>query len=537
VKDFGMRPEIGRRTAWGLHADARNRVWIAFSGGMLAVIDPDETVHVYGPRTGGSLRAIHEGRGNTVWVAGDDGLSRFREGRFLTANRRNGLPGNTVSAVVEDPDGFLWAGVNSGIIRLSPTEFDELAENPDYQIRYRFYDRSDGLAGLPMWLGSPTGASGRDGRLWFVTGGGLAVIDFRKVEDRTLKPRARIESVVVDDQKINLQPGASLPPRAQRLQIEYTAPSSISLAKVRFRYRLEGFDPDWLEAGTRRQVSYTDLQPRSYRFRVVADTTEGNWKESGAVWDFSVQPAFYQTRWFPRLCVVAVLLAVWAAWWLRVRRIQRRFSLVLAERTRVGRELHDTLLQSLVGVALQLEALSNRVEEPDPLREQLRRMRRQVEEYVREARQSIWDLRSPTRERPDFVAALRDIGDQATSESKVRFEFTVAGGPSRGSARVEEQLLRIAREAIQNSIRHARATVIHLQLEYDRDSIRLRVVDDGRGFDFVPSGDVKEHYGLRSMQERAELAGGRLTVVSAHGKGTTVEIVVPISSNAYRYAS
>lgn len=540
LKAFSPSPELGRRTAYAVQADTRDRVWVALSGGMLAVIEPGEKRQVYGPRTGGSLRTIYEGRGNTIWLGGDDGLSRLSNGRFITASRKNGLPGNAVSAVLEDADGYLWAGVNSGIIRLSPREFDELADNPDYQVRYRIYDRSDGLAGLPLWQGAPTAVGGSEGRLWFVTGEGLTVVDTKKAKESRLKPRARIESVIVDDQRLSPIQGVDLPPLTRRLQIEYASPSSISASatKIRFRYRLEGFDPDWIEAGTRRQVSYTALPPRSYRFRVVANTSDGTWTEGGATWDFSITPAFYQARWFYGMCVMAVLLTLWVAWRLHLRRVQHQFSLVLAERTRVGRELHDTLLQSLVGVALQLEALSERVDEPSvSVKEYLRRMRMQVEDYVREARQSIWDLRSSKLERRDLVAALRQAGEHATTGAPIRFEFTVTGTPYQCPPRLEEQLLRIAREAIQNGVLHAKATFIRMHLQYEDQSVRLRVADDGRGFDPLQLGDLEGHYGLKSMQERAELAGGQLTIVSNRGKGTEIETVMPISSGAYRYVS
>jgi signal transduction histidine kinase len=258
------------------------------------------------------------------------------------------------------------------------------------------------------------------------------------------------------------------------------------------------------------------------------------------VWEFSVQPAFYQTSWFPRVCVAVVLGAIWVAWRLRERRIQQQFALVLAERTRVGRELHDTLLQSLVGVALQLEALSNTLaseERASSLRDDLRRMRMQVEQHVREARQSIWHLRSPRRQRRDLVAALRHAGEQAVTGSDVRFEFTATGQPHRCSTELEEQLLRIAREAIQNSLLHAGPATIRMELHYDLHSVRLTVADDGRGFDLVQLAHMEGHYGLKSMQERAELAGGRLRVVSTRGKGTEIETIVPTSTDAYDYAS
>lgn len=530
LKRFDAPPAHGRRTAYDLYADAQNRVWVAFSGGLLAVIEPDEHMRVYGPKAGGSLRAIREGRGGTIWVAGDDGLSRLRDGRFVTATRRNGLPGNAVSAVVVDPDGYVWAGVDSGIVRVNPIEFDALADNPNYRIQYTMHDRTDGLAGLPRRLGAPTAFGGEDGRVWFVTGEGLTIVDSRAVTGSRLTPRAVIESVLADDQRVSTRQHAALPPLTKRLHIEFTAPNVVSLSKVYFRYRLDGFDEDWIEAGTERQVSYTALQPGDYRFRVVARTSEGSWSEARATWDFSIKPAFYQTNAFYQACGLALIGLLWAAWRLRLRHIERQFALVLAERTRMGRELHDTLLQSLVGVALQIEALSKRVvdQPPSALAEHLRRMRMQVEAYVREARDSIWVLRSPSVERRDLVTALRQVGEHATTGAAVRFEFSVSGTPQQCQPEPEEQILRIAREAIQNGVLHARASVIRLDLQYEEHAVRLRVADDGSGFDSARAGKSDGHYGLKTMQERAELAGGRLTVVSEHGRGTAVETVIPL---------
>ena len=206
-----------------------------------------------------------------------------------------------------------------------------------------------------------------------------------------------------------------LPARTTRLEIQYAVLNLASLLKTRFRHRLEGFDADWIDAGTRTEAFYTNLPPRKYQFQVIASNDDGTWTEPAAVWDFSIAPMFYQTTWFAVVCVAAAIVAVAGIWHLHVRQVRQRFALLLGERARLSREIHDTLLQSLVGVALQLDVVANDLESSaPPAKEQFVRMRKNVEEYIREARQSIWDLRSLKLGCTDLAAALREAGEHAT---------------------------------------------------------------------------------------------------------------------------
>ena len=205
---------------------------------------------------------------------------------------------------------------------------------------------------------------------------------------------------------------------------------------------------------------------------------------------------------------------------------------MMKERARLAREIHDTLLQSLVGVALQFDAISNSLDSSSSAaRHQLVRIRRHVEAYIREARQSIWDLRSPVLETHDLGTALRDFGKRAAAGTPVRFMATVTGTPRRCSAKVENQLLRIGQEAITNAVRHAQATRITLEVRFEERAVTLRVSDDGRGFEHeYPTHDAENHYGLTTMRERAEELGGRFSLATGVGRGTAVETVVPISA-------
>jgi signal transduction histidine kinase len=313
------------------------------------------------------------------------------------------------------------------------------------------------------------------------------------------------------------------------VQIDYTVVNLTAPFRTTFRYRLEGFDTAWIDAGRRRQAFYTNLPPKQYRFSLVASNLEGT-PLSSTTWDFTIAPTFYQTTWFYGATAAGFVLALGGAWYLHLRRMRRDFALLLGERTRLSREIHDTLLQSLVGVALQFEAIAGDVDSTSPTtKAQFVRMRKRVEEYIREARQSIWNLRSPRLEHRDLATALHEFGTQATAASDVGFDLTVDGTPDRRPPKIEEQLLRIGQEAIMNAVRHARASLIKVELKYGADAVVLCVSDNGTGFDPASqSDDASGHYGLISMKERAGEAGGTLDVASSAESGTHVTVAIPL---------
>ena len=519
--------------------DRQGRLWIAFDDGHVGFVDQHGAFHVLGAKDGldnqthTAIYALFESKDGVVWIGGSGGLSRFVDGRVVTVNHEHGLPGNRVWAIVDDDDGDLWLCVDRGLVHLSRDEFAAAASGSGHRLQYKLYDTSDGLAGAP--LGSIRASRAADGSLWFVRGGGLTVVEPRALRgDRPLASAPlRIEAAVANERRFSAVPQTSLPPGTKRLQINYTALTLTASNKIRFRYRLDGFDTEWVDAGTRRVAFYTNLSPRKYRFQVEADTDDGRWNTATATWAFAIQPAFYQTSWFYASCVAMVGLVVWGSWRGRLRLVRRQFSMVLAERARLSREIHDTLLQSLVGVALQVDAISTTLDSSSSsARHQLVRIRRQVEAYIREARQSIWDLRSPVLETHDLHAALREFGKRATAGKTVRFATSVTGTPRQCSAKVENQLLRIGQEAITNAVRHADAKRIHLELRFDDRAVALRVSDDGRGFDCeCPAPDADRHYGLATMRERAEELGGQFKLAAAVGRGTEVEAIVPHANN------
>jgi len=512
-------------------ADSTGKLWLGYADGRVDVESRDGVRHAIAPAhvDAGRARMIHamfEDREGTVWLAGSDGLSRYANSALSTITVKNGLPDNQVWAVVEDGERRLWLTMDRGLVRIDRSQLDLALTQPAHRMRYRVYDATDGLAGAAV--GRVKSARAADGSLWFVRGGGLTVVDPAQSNETVAPPRARIEAVTADGRRLSPTGHTTLEPGAKRVQFSFTAVTLTSAQRVQFRYRLDGFDPDWVTAGAaRRNAFYTNLAPGDYRFRVEAQLDDGTWDQSSTAWGFSVRPAFYQTPWFAFLAAGAVASAVWATWLLRIRMVRREFAAVLSERMRLSRELHDTVLQSMVGLALQIEdAAQDLAPEALTARSRLSGIRRQVEGHIREVRQAIWDMRSPRHE-GCLGSAFEEFGRRAVENTPTRFLATIKGTPVRYPTDVEMHLLRIGQEAVTNALRHGHASRIRLTLSYAPGSVTLQVEDDGLGFEASPAALARGHYGLTTMRERAEHLSGRFRIVSDHGEGTLVEVVVP----------
>jgi signal transduction histidine kinase len=526
-----MEPLKKHTAVWLFHAQD-DRIWIGFSDGRLAAVSVDGQVLVYNDLgLTGAVAGIAEDPNGVLWVAGGDGIARFDQGKSVAAtSRANGFPGGGVVSIVAEP-GAVWAGTRTGIVRIERREFDHVAASPNYKVEYKLYDDADGLDGMPIQLAFPNATRTIDNKLWFLTDGGATLVDPAALSQSRQPPRVYIEDVRAGSERFAPAGGFTLPAHTARLELDYTAPTFASPQSVRFRFRLDGFDSDWQDAGSRRQAIYTNLPPGNFRFQVAAIDKEGR-SSPGSALAFRIAPAFYQTSWLYAACALAIALAGTAAWRLRMRSVRQRFALVLAERARVGREVHDTLLQSLVAVAVETGAIAQKLRSPDngDVRQHLMRLRKDVEEQIRETRQSIWKLRAPALDREDLAATLQRTGERLTQHTPTRFRFAVTGRAHRCSSAVEEQLLRIGQEAMTNALRHADAREISLELHYAPETITLSVRDDGVGFEpDAISAAFGLHLGLLGMQERAEQAGGRVSVTSGPGRGTDIVATFPVS--------
>ncbi len=515
------------------YTDRDGRAWFAYDNGTVASIDRSGAMRVAGERDGlrgGPYRAIHQDRDGSVWFGGDGVLVRFADGGFSALPPLPSTPPGPIIGIADDDRGALWLAVEAaGLLRVSREELRAAIASPAHRIRFSAYDKGDGSAGTSRWFGNRAAVQAADGRLWFVAGRGVTIVDPAVlVHDGASEASVRIEGAVVDGRRLAPRAGSALPPRTARVQVEYTALNLTAPLKTRFRHRLEGFDDTWVDAGTTRSASYTNLPPRLYTFQVMATGPDGTFTGTPVAWRFEIRPAFYQTWAFATMSTLALGVAIGGAWRLHVRRMRHQFSLLLGERARLSREVHDTLLQSMFGFALQCDALAEEAAASAPaLRSRLASLRQQVEADIREARQSIWNLRSPSLVEHDLPSALRAVGDQAAASGRLRVTVEVAGAVRRAAPEIEEQLLRIGREALSNSLRHAQATHVRVGLEYGTRHIRLTVSDDGRGFDVANVADANEHLGLTSMRERAEAVQGTLALESRPAAGTTVTATIP----------
>ncbi len=536
LSHFEQHADVFERGCVSVLTDRRDRVWIGFQGGAVGMFE-NGTFQIFGERDGlvtGTMLAVAEDKSGAIWIETAAGLSRYQNGRFTAMTPANAPLVDLVPVLVEDDEGYMWVGVNSGVgvIRFHPRELDRVAANPSHQIEYAFYDETDGLQQTPLTWQSGVGAvRASDGRLWVTSGPGVAVIDPRNLPRHPRPPAPQIEAIAADGRRLAVGQDIALPSRTSTLRIDYGAVSPSSASKLRYRYQLEGFDDDWVYAGQRREATYTSLPSKNYRFR-VSTTHDGQWTEA-AVWGFSVAPPFYRTRLFVIFVALGLSLMLAVAWWLRMRAIRDRYTLVFAERARVSREIHDTLLQSLAALGVEIEAIASQLDQTQgSARDELRRIRRQVGHSLRDARESILELRRDGMKTPDVVDSLREVAERTMRTYGVHVDISVSGRRSpHCSSDMDLQLFRIGQEAVTNAIRHGHATEIRIAVIYEKDRVRLSISDNGCGFTpdaQQPARVAGEHLGLLTMRERAARISGRLEIVSSPGSGTTIETLIPV---------
>jgi signal transduction histidine kinase/ligand-binding sensor domain-containing protein len=523
----------------------RGGIWLGFyhDGLGLVFLKDGKIMEQYGPSQGfeGQVRDIQVEGDGTVWASTGGGLARLKDGKVAFLNSKNGLPCDFVFWKREDDQGSVWLLTPCGLVRLAKSELDAWVNNPLHKVKIiSVFDHSDGVAERfqPGYYSAQV-AKTPDGHLLFLQGNGLAIIDPNRVPFNTLKPPTVIEQITADDKAYEVSlSSVSIPPLTRNIRIDYTALSFVEPKKVRFRYKLESHDANWQDPGTRRQAFYSDLRPGHYRFRVIACNNDGVWNEEGATLDFRVKPAWYQAVWFRVSCVGAFALLLWALYQLRLQQLRRQFNIRLeervGERTRIARELHDTLLQSFHGLMLRFQtAYALLPERPGEAKQNLGSAIDQAAEAITEGRDAVQHLRSSTVETNDLAVAIRTVGEElsadGTNQNAAVFQVEVEGTPRNLHPILRDEIYRIAAEALRNAFRHAHARQIEVELRYDETKFQLRIRDNGKGIDPKVLGGYGHagHYGLPGMRERAKLIGGKLTVWSQHDSGTEVELSVP----------
>ena len=543
---------LGHRDfAISLAADpSRGGIWLGFFDGGISYFVSGKIQEMYSSAKGlgaGTVTNLQVEKDGALWAATDSGLSRMKNGRFATINRENGLPCDPIHWMIRNDEGSFWLDTPCGLLRLTRSEIDawtlavDNGRATNLVLHPNVFDNYDGVrvheqAYRPY---NPPITKSLDDRIWFVSFDGVSVIDPRHLPFNKVPPPVHIERITADDKTYDASNGLRLPPRIRDLKIAYTALSFVSPEKVQFRYQLEGQDRNWREVTNDREVQYSNLPPGNYVFRVTAANNNGVWNDAGDTLDFSIAPAYYQTNWFRALCVAAFWAVLWALYQYRLRQVRRQFSVGLEarvqERTRIARELHDTLLQSLHGLLFRFQAARNLFpRRPEAAMESLDEAIARTEQAITESEDAITDLRPMPAASSDLGGLLMATGKELetsgnTDGSAATFALTVEGERHSLSPVLQEEVYRIALELLRNAFRHAGARRVEAEIRYDDERLCVRIRDDGKGMDpeILKKGRRPGHWGLLGAKERAQRIGAHLDIWSAAGAGTEVQLSIP----------
>lgn len=478
-----------------------------------------------------AITSLYEDAAGALWIGTEGrGLVRLAGQRAFQFPASVGLP-NNVPGLTEDSHGYLWLESQRGLFRASKHALDGYAEHRDPTVSVAVYGTLDGLPVDEFSTGGhPTIWRDRRDTIWFASGKGLLSIDSVHSEPNRLSPGIVIERVSADDRVLNPSRVRSLGPGISRLAFEYTGLSFRAPQRIRFSYRLEGFDKHWIDAGTRRAAYYTNLPPGKYLFRVLARNNDGFWNAQAADFAFDLLPRFYQTNWFRALIALFLSAFAYALYRWRMHHVRTELNAVMAERNRIAREIHDTLAQGFVGISVQLELVRRLMSTSREAAEQvLRQAHDLAQNSLAEARRSIWNLRSESGSDADLRSKLSKTVEQSVRNHDVNVSVQVTGAYRPLPARIETEVLRIGQEAVVNAVRHANATRLDVTLAFDSHKAQMTIRDDGKGF--TPGendGGADGHFGLRGMRERAEAIDAKLSVITAAGKGTQVCLELPL---------
>ena len=512
-------------------ADSSGNVWIGTRDGKLVRLhDGHATVMPFPGDHASRVEQVLAEPDGSVMGATAYGLIASKDGKQQMMTSRNGLPCDNVFAMVRDADKKLWLYMPCGLVKIEQAEVNRWWTNPDRVLNLTKFDEFNGVQ--PGLAPFQKAAKSPDGRLWFANNIVLQTIDPHRLYENTTTPPVRIETVWADRKKYQPVQDLRLPALTRGMEIDYTALSFTVPQRVQFRYRLEGYDKDWETVGTRRQAFYNNLKPGTYRFTVLASNNSGVWNQVGSSIAFTVEPAWFQTRWFAAVCVLLAAAILYGLYWLRVRQVRQRLQLQyetrLEERTRVARDLHDTLLQTIQGTKLVAEEALQGSEDSVKLHNVMTKIYEWLSRAVIEGRAALTALRTDSGA-GELADQLRSAAGECAAGSSIELHFGSIGVPTSLPSETAEEIFRIGYEAIRNACAHSKGNVLDVQLTYGKQ-LSLRVKDNGIGFDSIEvAGRAAGHYGLEGMRERSRQLNGVLSITSAPGAGTEVLLTVKAS--------
>jgi signal transduction histidine kinase len=513
--------------------DSSGVVWVAARGGIDR-LDGDKFVAAFRAQDHRGVIVGGESPLGDLYVALEGlGVGRLKDGKLMGVANLNGTQ---IRSIQQD----LWiAGGSGGVVRVGAASLRRWEGEQEEPIDFTEFGRADGLLSKEGTGGYPNMTTTKDGKLWVATLGGVAELDVARLSRAAGKAFEYISQVNVDGKKRNAGRELILPPGLHHTELQLGSIELSSPERARIQYRLEGIDSGWLDAKPDGAAVYTTIPHGSYLLHVRASNGDGFWDRQGIVYRITQEPFFYETAAFRILMIVAGCMLVTGAYGFRLRQESARMKVRLeervAERERIARELHDTMLQSLQASLAQMQAARNLFSRrSEHALQNLDDAITMAAGAVAEGRNAVTDLRSPAATRNDLAEALKALGDELAAGAAAKFQLVVEGSPQGLHPVIQDEICRIGGEALRNAFRHARAQHIEVDVRYSEELLGLQIRDDGIGITpEILEGGRSEHYGLAGMRERAEKIGAKLEIWSAAGTGTEIDLSL-LAARAYR---
>ena len=540
-----------------LRDTVRGGLWLGFREGGVAFFKDGQLRASY-VEGEGIVNDLRLGPRGALWAATQGGLIRINDGHVATLTQKNGLPCDAVHWSMEDDDDHVWLYMPCGLVRIAKSELDAWAADPKRTVPVTVFDSSDGVRSHSFTGGfNPRVAKSPDGRLWFLPFDGVSILDPRHLPVNKLPPPVHVEEIIADGKTYHATRDLRLPPHVHNLEIHYTALSLVEPEKVRFRIKLEGEDPDWREQVDRHE-NYTNLGPGNYRFRVIASNNSGVWNEEGAVLDFAIAPAYWQTNWFRALCALAFMAMLWMVYRIRVNALKRRQAFLErnqalleqnqalleqhqveiralneqmikaqeAERMRISGDLHDGVLQQITSLVLRLGNVKRQVPPDSEAKATVSVLQNELIQIGTDIRQISHELHPALLQDAGLPAALSAYCEEFTKVRGLPVSCETDESVEQLSLGAALCLYRIAQEALGNASKYSAAKKVEVRLTRADGRVRLSVSDDGVGCDPNQTGK-SGGLGIINMRERVLQLNGAFEFDSAPGRGTTVRVEVP----------
>lgn len=526
---FGQLPRDQNPLSMVTSADGS--LWLGYPRNRLYIVSGDKVRHFEASDgiSVGAIQAINV-RGGDTWIGGERGVDHLDGGIFTPLKGEGEEAFKDISGIVRTEDGDLWLNGAFGLYRIKSNELKLLQKQPSYAVSFDHFTSLDGLNGPAVQIRpTPTLIEGSDGRLWASTENGVVWVDPRNIDTHKaeLSPVVQVIEASGVSRLASEQP--TLPQGTKNLRIDYTVSVLGEPERVRFRYRLLGFDRNWQEADNRREAYFTNLTPGKYTFQLEAKMEGEDWGSNLGQSEFYISPSFYQTWWFDVLIAFSTAVVLWSLHLLRMRRLATRMQIRRHERERVARDLHDTLLQSVQGLILQVHVASDYDANPLVRQRMLGDAVASAQTVLKEGRDKVMELRDDGVGSFELAELIRDFIMNTPASFTGTSHVVVEGRPTPLRTHAKEEIFSVVREMITNVWKHADASSIDVSLRYGWRLLVIRVSDNGRGIpEAVDKGGLPSgRWGIFGMRERAHQLGGTLILRQGVKGGADAELRVP----------